>query len=205
MFFLINLAYASDSARVIIQKDDTKNEDFVISLYNGDYLDNQSILDYASKKNEIGYLIKDNLDIMLHIANRDIISNACSVEYFYYDRINNKSIKIRTKDSYYMFGSAVSVIPEHTYTYLKSLNRLSGKTFVVKFNYEKMINTSPELSSVSEAEVIVDNNSQIQHFNKCYYFRLLDEDEYTAYKKIKDEAENFTIVKEGPQSVKKKK
>lgn len=208
LFFLINLAYASDSARIIIQKDDTKNEDFVVNLYNGDYLDNQSILDYTTKKNKIGYLIKDNLDMIIHIANRNITSNACSIEYFYYDKLNNRNIKVRTKDSYYLFDSVTSIIPEHCYTYLKSLNRLNGKTFVVKINYEKRVNLNYTNASTS----IIDNNDKneqdtsdykLEHYNKSFYFKLLPEDEYLAYKKIKDEADSFTIVKDGPVSIKK--
>lgn len=202
LFFLINLAYASDSARIIIQKDDTKNEDFVINLYNGDYLDNQSILDYSTKKNEIGYLIKDNLDIIIHIANRDIVSKACSMEFFYYDTLNNRNLKIRTKDTYYIFDSGISVIPDHTYNYLGNLNRLYGKTFVVKLNYEKKVNDIVNTSTDSDIDLLERDDFQIQHCSKSYYFKLLSEDEYLAYKKIKDDADNFSIKKKGPTNVK---
>lgn len=205
LFFLVSLAYASDSARIIIQKDDTKNEDFVVNLYNGDYLDNQSILDYETNKSEIGYIIKDNLDMIVHIANRDILSNTCSIEFYYYDKLNNRTIKIRTKDSYYLFDTAVSVIPYHAFTYLNNLNKLNGKTFVVKLNYEKKIVNEDEITTDSDIDLDTKKDYSIGHFNKCFYFKLLAEEEYMAYKKIKDEADNFTIVKEGPMSIKKKK
>ena len=181
--------------------DVTKNDDFVVNLYNSDYLDNQSILDYSTKRNELGYLIKDNIDMIIHIANRDIISNACTIEFYYYDVLNNRNIKIRSKDSYYVFDSVINAIPEHTYTYLKNIDRLYGKVFVVKINYEKKINNIAEKStnsnSISEAE-------DIEHTNKCFYFKLVRDSEYMAYKKIKDDADSFTIKKKGPVDIKNK-
>lgn len=202
LFFLVNLAYASDSARIIIQKDDTKSDDFVINLYNGDYLDNQPILDYSTKKNELGYLIRSNIDIIIHIANRDIISKACSVEFFYYDILNNRNLKIRTKDTYYLFDSAIRVIPDHTYNYLNNLNRLYGKTFVVKINYEKKVDNNIDTSTDSDINIVDNDDYQIQHCSKSYYFKLLSEDEYTAYKKIKDDADNFSIKKKSSVNIK---
>lgn len=209
MFFCINLAYATDTARVIIQKEETKNDDFVINVLDGEYLDNQSILDTITKKNEKGFLIKDNLGIVIHLAERNIISNSCSIEYFYYDTINNRNIKIRTKSMIYFFDTPINIVPEHSYNYLKTSNKFSEKTFVLKINYDKKILKDNTIASTNiidnnnfnNQESIVEQDYDIEQCSKNLYFKLISDEEYNAYLKIKKEAENL-LVKDGPIKIK---
>ena len=202
MFFLINLTFGLDNARVIKQYDIISNEDFVVNFAGTEYLDNQQILDLKTKKNELGYILRDNIEFSIHITNRNIVSNTCIVEYYYLEEIDNKIIKIRTEDTFYHFDNIINSIPSHTFRYLKNINGFNNKVFVVKLYYDKVNNEITSSSTDSEVDFdINENDEKIEHLSKCFYFKVANDDEYLAYKKIRDDAANFSIKKKGPVDI----
>lgn len=91
-----------------------------------------------------------------------------TVRDYYYRSVNNKNIIIRSLDCNYKLGTNFDVIPKHTYRYLKSTNRLNNKLFVISLDY------------YIADPITLDLNKK----NKKLYFKLVNTDEYEAYKKL---------------------
>lgn len=126
------------------------------------------IIDPITKENVDGYIIKDNTSISISLSNRSVIADSMTLSDYYYRNINNKNIIIRSLDCNYKLGTDFDVIPKHTYKYLKSTNRLNSKLFVVSLDYYV-------------AEPVTLN---LVKKNKKLYFKLVNNDEYEAYKKL---------------------
>lgn len=139
-----------------------------INVNKSECIENNLIIDPITKENVEGYIIKDNTKISITLANRNVIEDSFTIRDYYYRNINNKNIIIRTLDCNYKLGTSFEVIPIHTYRYLKSTDRLNSRLFVISVDYVEANHTSLELTKK----------------NKKLYFKLVNNDEYEAYKKL---------------------
>lgn len=142
--------------------------DLKIKINKSECIENNLIIDPITKENVDGYIIKDNTSISISLSNRNVIADSMTVRDYYYRNINNKNIIIRSLDCNYKLGTNFDVIPKHTYRYLKSTNRLNSKLFVVSLDYY----------------VADPNTLDLTKKNKKLYFKLVNSDEYEAYKKL---------------------
>ena len=154
----------------------------IIDINTDDCIENNLIIDPITKENVTGFIIKDNTTVSFNLANRNIVDKKLKLRSYYYRNINNKNVIIRSLDCDYVTGSDFYVIPNHTYKYLKSTNRLNDRLFVISIDYE----------------IKKENSSEIISNNKKYYFKLVNNKEFDAYKKLENDKKiDINIGKNG--------
>lgn len=153
--------------------------DIIVGLKTDDYVISDAIIDPITKDNVSAYVLKDNALIYFSFANHEITSKVGTVTNLYYRTYKNKNLIIRNREFSYVPATEIMAVHEDTFEVLKATNRLNDTLF--KFNI---------IYSVKE------NGQEIQKSSN-FYFKVVGENQYEAYKEVskasKDEEDNGEI------------
>ena len=154
------------------------------------------MIDPITKNNINFFIINSNSKVSFSINNQNIIDNSIKIKNYYYDILNNRNIKITTFESNYIKDLPIKIIPDKSYAFLKNVNKIDEKMFVIDITYEIISSKSfPGMSTETPSEYSNDlidtyvnqNGDIIERKNKKFYFRFVSNRVFEAYKKSKKE------------------
>ncbi len=146
------------------------------------------------------------MDIVINLSNKNVVDNPMILNNYYYMSVNDKNVILRNMRVRYVKDTIYSVIPNHTYRFLKSKGSFKDKLFVLDVTYECIIPSYTEMLKKSTGSEInltnfglsghVDKDGNyIETKEKKFYFKLVSEDEYGAYKELANEKIDLKIKK----------
>lgn len=144
--------------------------------------------------------------MVINLSNKSVIDSPMILDNYYFMNVNDRNVILRNMRVRYVKDTELSVIPKHTYKFLKSKNSLKDKLFVLDIIYECINPTYTEmLKKSTESEIDLSNyglnghmdseGNYIETKEKKFYFKLVAEDEYEAYKELANEKIDVNIKK----------
>lgn len=175
MFFCINLVFAGADAR--ITKEEGK-QDIVVSPAVNDYILTDAVIDPITKNNIDTYILKDNMKVSFSFSNHNLKSDAIVLSHYYLTTLKSKVLKIRCRDTAYVPGIELDVVPPIAYAVLKATGRIDDCIFVYNVTYT------------------TENNGEKVEKTQNIYFKVVSEKEYNAYRSMKHLNEETVETKE---------